>query len=40
MTVGFKELSLLLRIIVTIASDYDDDNDGDIGISFSIQYLE
>ena len=40
MTVGFKELSWLLRIIVTIASDYDDDNDGDIGISFSIQYLE
>ena len=38
--VGFKELSWLLRIIVTTASDYDDDNDSDIGISFSIQYLD
>ena len=38
--VGFKELSWLFRIIVMMAADYDDDNDSDIGISFSIQYLD
>ena len=38
-TVGFKELSWLFRITIMMASDYDDDNDSDIGISFSIQYL-
>ena len=37
---GLKELSWLFRIIVTMASDYDDDNDSDIGISFFIQYLD
>ena len=39
-TVGFKELPWLFRIIVTMASDYDEDNGSDIGISFSIQYLD
>ena len=39
-TVGFKELSWLFRIIVIMASDYDNGNYSDIGISFPIRYLD
>ena len=35
-----RKLPWLFRIIVTMASDYDEDNGSDIGISFSIQYLD